>query len=665
MRNFPDLNNKKEINLTNFNISEDNINKLNDSIVQINTKDETIGTGFFIQLQIYQKDFCFLLINNTKLKLKIDSNQDIEVNILYNKNMKLDKNRFIGFSQKGDLTYIEIFDKDILSDKTILKYSLIDDDYKKEYNYSNNFIYSIVADDIGNKKGIRGKLIKKINNFEFELFLEQKICFPGSPIFLENKSKMLKLFGIYKKDNSGYFIGLFINEVKKKFLKFKYVREEYKIINVESKKDFKYGIHFLDLILKKDCKPEKDYYEFFNFLKNESSDFFVYTSIFDKYDDYKNIKYDLEEKIKNGKLSELEESCIGSILGMAIGDAIGARVEFKKLDYEYKGIKNMGDHPAGKFNLKPGQWTDDSSMGLCIADSLIENKGNFDPRNIMMRFLLWWFHGYNNAFRFDKDRPNRHSVGLGGNISGSLYKYMNDHGKDEYTDYGDKNTSGNGSIMRNAAIPICYFRDEAKALEYAEKQSKITHKGDEAAGCCQLLTFIIIKILEMKLEKEKNHINIEPKNLKEILENLKDFDCEYDNVKYLACSKPEKDKNRNWNWKNEDFKYSEERAKKHPGYIGSYCMDCLSMALHILYSTDNFKDAILKAVNLCGDADSLGSVVGQIAGAFYGLKNIPKEWIETINKWDNKEIELRGYILCHLKENEKEENKKNISEKNK
>ena len=139
-------------------------------------------------------------------------------------------------------------------------------------------------------------------------------------------------------------------------------------------------------------------------------------------------------------------------------------------------------------------------------------------------------------------------------------------------------------------------------------------------------------------------------NLKDILEDLKDFNCQYKPVNYLAHSQQEGyDKNRNWNWKDPNFRYSEYRSKLQPGYIGSYCMDGLAMALHVLYTTNSFEEAILKGVNLCGDADSVGSVIGQIAGAFYGLDSIPKDWIETINKWDNNEIALRGYILCNLK----------------
>ena len=445
------------------------------------------------------------------------------------------------------------------------------------------------------------------------------------------------------------FLGSFLDDLTKDFLKYK----------CETKNECIYD--YLNFILKKERKKKNDYYEFFNFIKtNRSREFFIKASIFDN-DDYNTYRNEFNNKLKGNQtisLTELEKSCIGSILGMAIGDAIGARVEFLPLDYKFKGIVDMGNGPGGKFKLKPGQWTDDTSMGLCIADSLIEKNGEFNARDIMMRFVLWWFCGYNNAFRLDHKRENKHSVGLGGNISESIYQFIKSNGQYEYTISGNKNTSGNGSIMRNGAIPICYFKEELKALEYAKRQSLTTHQGDEAAGCCQLMTFIIIKILNVKIKNLKNQKIINSSNkiqysLASLLDNLKDdFKCEYKSVIYLAQSKQEGiDKNRNWNWKDKNFRYSEYRAEKQPGYIGSYCMDGLAMALHILYTTDNFKDAMLKAVNLCGDADSLGSIVGQIAGAYYGLDSIPENWITTLNKWDNNEIALRGYILCNLFKN--------------
>ena len=333
--------------------------------------------------------------------------------------------------------------------------------------------------------------------------------------------------------------------------------------------------------------------------------------------------------------SKEESKSIGSILGMVIGDAMGHRFEFQKLVYDTITLENMGEGKGGEFKLEPGQWTDDTSMGLCLADSLLVNKGEFNPRDLMHRFLLWWNCGYNNAFRFDDEIKS--SCGLGGNISKSFSKYINEKGKNEYTKAGDNKTSGNGSVMRNAAVPICFYKDINKGRDIAKKQSLVTHQGDEAAACCELLTFIIIKL-------------INGSELKDVLNKLGDeFKCEVESVNILAKSEQENDDiERNWNWKDSNFKYSEKRAKRNPGYIGSYCMDCMAMALHVCYVTNTFKEAIIKVVNLRGDSDSVGSVVGQIAGAYYGLENIPEDWIKIVEKWDHQEIALRGYMLLHM-----------------
>ncbi|MDR1895539.1 MAG: ADP-ribosylglycohydrolase family protein [Prevotellaceae bacterium] len=96
-----------------------------------------------------------------------------------------------------------------------------------------------------------------------------------------------------------------------------------------------------------------------------------------------------------------------------------------------------------------------------------------------------------------------------------------------------------------------------------------------------------------------------------------------------------------------DGNYSPFRAETNPGYIGSYAMDATAMALHCVWTTNSAKDAVLKAVNMCGDADSVGAVTGQIAGAAYGFSDFPKDWISTVNRWDNHEIGLRAFRLYH------------------
>ena len=352
------------------------------------------------------------------------------------------------------------------------------------------------------------------------------------------------------------------------------------------------------------------------------------------------IKKLLYSYITKGKMEQIlntiEDGAIGSMLGMAIGDSMGHRFEFLPVVYNRSELIDMGNGEGGKFHLLPGQWTDDTSMGLCLADSLIVNKGNFNAHDLMHRFLSWWYGGYNNAFRRDLSRFNKRSVGLGGIIHKSFESYL-DYPLIE-TPAGNKYSSGNGSIMRNTAIPICFYNDINKAMEIAKKQSLVTHQGIEAAECCRLLTYIIVKILNRNNEK-----------LNDILDNLKGFQTNCESVKYLSLSKQENnDPDKDWNWKKKDFKYSPKRTKENPNYLGSYAMDGMAMALHVVYNTKHFDEAIIKVVNLRGDSDSVGSVVGQIAGAYYGLSQIPPKWIKTIYKWDNYEIATRGYILSQI-----------------
>ena len=368
---------------------------------------------------------------------------------------------------------------------------------------------------------------------------------------------------------------------------------------------------------------------------------------------------DLKEKKENIKklnFENIELRSIGSILGMAIGDAMGSRLEFQHFIYEdeYEKLKekynipyleDMGTNPGGHFKLEPGQWTDDTSMGLCLADSLLVNDGKLDKYDLMNRFIAWWIGGYNNAFRL-LEKPRR-SVGLGGNISLSFRQYLIN--PVEETKAGDKNTSGNGSIMRNAAIPICFNYNIKEACKNAKKQSLATHQGIQAEECCNILTYIVAKILNGENLKDV----LDNLNEKEILcdvneEKYQKYSSAYQSVESLIKSKSD-DFGNDWNWRTTKiYKYNPSRAKKQPGYIGSYAMDNLAMSLNIVYRTKKFHDAIIKAVNLRGDADSVASVVGQIAGAAYSVEGIPIDWIETIKKWDDGEIALRGYMLSRL-----------------
>ena len=432
------------------------------------------------------------------------------------------------------------------------------------------------------------------------------------------------------------------------YLTMDYIDKIYNILS-ENKNNKKLNIYDLEKFIdyKKDSEGKVESSPLLDELRKGGKEFIIFKkySIFesnsDKYiDDICHVQNLIKNYINTQEIKEelsiLESGSMGSMLGMAIADAMGHRYEFEDVRYDKIILEDMGVGPGGAFDLLPGQWTDDTSMGLCLADSLIMKECNYDAHDLMHRFLCWWYYGYNNAFRFDNSRDN--SVGLGGQISGSFWRYI--ASPKELTDCGDIYSSGIGSIMRNAAVPICYHKNINKAMEIAYKQSKLTHQGNEAAECCRLLTYIIVKILNRKKEKEEK--------LKDFLDNnLQDFKTEEKSVKCLANSIEEDKENpdRDWNWKKKDFKYSPTRSESQPGYIGSYAMDGMAMALHVVYYTNSFKEAIIKVVNLRGDSDSVGAVVGQIAGAYYGIEKIPSEWIKIVSQWDNYEIPLRGYVL--------------------
>merc|ERR1719464_1468789 len=161
-------------------------------------------------------------------------------------------------------------------------------------------------------------------------------------------------------------------------------------------------------------------------------------------------------------------------------------------------------------------------MALCIADSLL-CCGGFDGFDLRQRFHLWLHYGYNNAFGRDPTRRSRASVGLGGNISSSILEWKNEAPRNPQTSTGDKFTSGNGSVMRNGAIPV-WFRDDLEAgMAAAYQQSKATHGGDEAAELCRLLTFICTHFIRGAG--------------REILEDLNAFETPSYGVACLAAAK--------------------------------------------------------------------------------------------------------------------------------
>jgi ADP-ribosylglycohydrolase len=316
------------------------------------------------------------------------------------------------------------------------------------------------------------------------------------------------------------------------------------------------------------------------------------------------------------------------MMGLVVGDALGAPLEFEHVRYpplrESELVTEMLD--TEHFGIRSGQYTDDTSMSLCIADSLLV-KRDFDPFDIMLRFQAWWHCGYNNCFRYDDKCTSFHSIGLGGNISKSMNKFIRDG--EAYTTAGNIATSGNGSIMRNAPICLAYHNNIELAMKYAEAQSKITHQGIEAWENTRLLTWICVNLIQ-----HKSSLN----DLEQIIDR---FVVVSDNHEIMKLIKSEDD----FDWKKSFFRYNAQRTVEQPKYIGSYSTDCMAMALHCVYTTTCFEEALVKAVNMCGDADTVGAVTGQIAGAMYGYDEIPLRWLQSVTYWNSGSILYRAHLL--------------------
>lgn len=356
---------------------------------------------------------------------------------------------------------------------------------------------------------------------------------------------------------------------------------------------------------------------------------------------------------------------MGSMCGMAIGDSLGHMFEFLPAqdspgDVRFD-LRTMKFHGASNaFNLQPGQWTDDASMGLCMADSLILSR-RLDGSDMRVRFWCWWNRGYNNAFR--KDRRRTSSVGLGGNISQSLSAVSRCSNKGNVPPAYEAKTedAGNGSLMRFTPVALFFHAVDLTEVHHFSRQSSYTtHPGIIAAEACSLLGHLIVRALEQP--------SGEPKNVKAFLEahtaeylEVSGLDKKsgwgYDQMKWLVTSNPPNMTERCWNWKNEfldiagTLKARGQTYNGYPvsqGYFGSYSMDGLAMALWSVYHTTSFDNAIEKCINLLGDADSHGSIAGQLAGALYGYNSINKKFLEQLNVWDDHEFALRALLLYQL-----------------
>jgi ADP-ribosyl-[dinitrogen reductase] hydrolase len=247
---------------------------------------------------------------------------------------------------------------------------------------------------------------------------------------------------------------------------------------------------------------------------------------------------------------------------------------------------------GGPFGLEAGQWTDDTSMALCLAESLLE-KG-FDATDQMQRYVRWWREGYQSS--------TGRCFDIGITVRAALQRF---HQTGEpFSGSVDPQSAGNGSLMRLAPVVLYHYPDLAAIVNFSAESSRTTHAAPEAVECCQLLGTLLA--MAMRGESKRS----------------------------LQCAP--------------DLRLSEPAVARiaEGAYLGKevgeirgsgYCVASLEAALWCFHRSDSIEEAILAAANLGDDADTTAAIVGQIAGAHYGSAAIPLRWLERL--WDREKIQ--------------------------
>lgn len=281
----------------------------------------------------------------------------------------------------------------------------------------------------------------------------------------------------------------------------------------------------------------------------------------------------------------------GCLCGLAVGDAVGTTLEFKPPG-SFTPISDMVG--GGPFSLEPGQWTDDTSMALCLAESLIE-CGGFDLIDQLERYSRWYHDGHLSS--------TGHCFDIGNTVSHALQKFAIT--RSSYCGSTDPRSAGNGSIMRLAPVPLCYAHTPSEAIKKSGESSRTTHGTLTTIDACRYLGGLIV-----------GAVNDVPKDTL-----LSDYYHPAGNGWEKTDLAPEIREIANGS-----FKYKEP-----PDIIGSgYVVKSLEAALWAFYNSHTFKDGCLLAVNLGDDADTTGAVYGQLAGAYYGIDGIPETWLEKL-----------------------------------
>jgi ADP-ribosyl-[dinitrogen reductase] hydrolase len=268
----------------------------------------------------------------------------------------------------------------------------------------------------------------------------------------------------------------------------------------------------------------------------------------------------------------VESRAMAAFLGFAIGDALGATVEFmtkREIAVEYGVHRQIVG--GGWLRLKAGQVTDDTQMALALGRSLVR-CGGFEPRDVCEEFAAWLKSG---------------PIDVGNTCRRGIRRYIV-HGTVEGTFApGD---AGNGAAMRILPVALATFGDPSKVEPWSLGQGRATHHHPLSDSACLALVEMVHILLRGQSKQEAHKI------AGALVEKHKGF-----------------------------------RFDPYPGRCTPYVVDTMQTVLHFYFNTDSFADCLIQTVNQGGDADTTGALAGMLAGATYGMAAIPANWLSKLD----------------------------------
>lgn len=305
----------------------------------------------------------------------------------------------------------------------------------------------------------------------------------------------------------------------------------------------------------------------------------------------------------------MKQMWLTGIMGLVVGDALGLPVQFStREEMKTKPVTDMEGY--GVFLVPEGSWSDDSSLAMATLCSLLEKEG-VDYEDMMGRFADWQFKGDYTPFGYAYDQ--------GRTCLEAIYSYAKGADVEHCGQTGER-SNGNGSLMR--ILPVCLYAygqektgtiTVSEALEIVHKVSALTHAHLRSKMACGIYYFLVKAVLD-------GRGSLQERLQKGMDEARVYYEKDITNLVELAYY------GKLFNM--ESLRLTTEEQINSSGYV----VDSLEAAVWGLLTTDTYKDALLKVVNLGEDTDTIAAIAGGLGALYYGYEGIPAEWIEVVQR---------------------------------